>query len=246
MSGPVTRLDPGVELAAYRIVQEALTNARRHAPGAAVDVELRYADDVLRLRIRDNGPGSSGKAARTGPSGGHGLLGMRERAAAAGGSLHAGNAPGGGFCVEAELPAKAPDAMTGARMTIGIIVADDHEVVRAGFAALLDTQPDFTVLGTAADGAEAVQTCREWRPDVVLMDVRMPGMDGIEATRLLTGADVRGHAGAHPDDVRPGRVRLRRAAGRRQRVPAQGRRPRSASSTRCAWSRPARHCSRRR
>jgi DNA-binding NarL/FixJ family response regulator len=74
-------------------------------------------------------------------------------------------------------------------MTIGIVVADDHEVVRAGFAAILDTQPDFTVLGTAADGAEAVQTCREHRPDVVLMDVRMPGMDGIEATRQLTSAD---------------------------------------------------------
>ena len=57
VSGPVARLDPGAELAAYRIVQEALTNARRHAPGAAVDVELRYAGDVLRLRVRDNGPG---------------------------------------------------------------------------------------------------------------------------------------------------------------------------------------------
>jgi DNA-binding NarL/FixJ family response regulator len=71
-------------------------------------------------------------------------------------------------------------------MTIGIVVADDHQVVRAGFAALLDTQPDFTVLGTAADGAEAVRTCREQGPDVVLMDIRMPGMDGISATRQLT------------------------------------------------------------
>jgi DNA-binding NarL/FixJ family response regulator len=69
---------------------------------------------------------------------------------------------------------------------IGIVVADDHEVVRAGFAALLDTQPDFTVLGTAADGAEAVRVCRSARPDVVLMDVRMPGTDGIEATRQIT------------------------------------------------------------
>jgi len=109
MSGPVTRLDPGVELAAYRIVQEALTNARRHAPGAAVDIELRYAEDWLWLRIRDNGPGHRARSQT-----GHGLLGMRERAAAVGGALQAGDARGGGFCVEAELPAKAPDAMTGA------------------------------------------------------------------------------------------------------------------------------------
>jgi signal transduction histidine kinase len=115
VSGPVTRLDPGVELAAFRIVQEALTNARRHAPGAAVDVELRYADDMLWLRVRDNGPGPEGPAGPAGtrlPSG-HGLLGMRERAAAAGGSLRTGAAAGGGFCVEAELPAKTPDDMTG-------------------------------------------------------------------------------------------------------------------------------------
>jgi signal transduction histidine kinase len=100
--GPPATLDPGVELAAYRIVQEALTNSRRHAPGAAVDVELHYADGALRLRIRDNGPGPPDAR----PAGGHGLPGMRERAAAVGGELRTGRAVGGGFLVEASLPGK--------------------------------------------------------------------------------------------------------------------------------------------
>ena len=77
--------------------------------------------------------------------------------------------------------------MTGAPGPIRVVVADDHQVVRTGFAELLGTQPDFAVAGTACDGAEAVQVCRAVRPDVVLMDVRMPGTDGIEATRQLAG-----------------------------------------------------------
>jgi len=121
VSGQVTSFDPGVELAAYRIVQEALTNARRHAPGAAVDVELRYEQDMLRVRVRDNGPGpgpgGTGKVpddvrgARGVPAAvtQHGLLGMRERATTVGGTLRTGEAAGGGFLVEAELPAK-PEA----------------------------------------------------------------------------------------------------------------------------------------
>lgn len=99
--GPAVALDPGVELAAYRIIQEALTNARRHAPGAAVDVELLYSDGGLQLRVRDNGPGPSSG----GPTGGHGLPGMRERAAAVGGQVRTGAAAVGGFVVEATLPA---------------------------------------------------------------------------------------------------------------------------------------------
>jgi signal transduction histidine kinase len=90
-----------VELTAYRIVQEALTNSRRHAPGAAVDVELVYADSALHLRVRDNGPGLSpgGEAAD-----GHGLLGMRERAAMVGGVVRVESSSRGGVLVEATLP----------------------------------------------------------------------------------------------------------------------------------------------
>jgi signal transduction histidine kinase len=107
VSGSPATLDPGVELAAFRIIQEALTNARRHAPGAAIDVELHFTDDALRLRVRDNGPGPPAAPL----AGGHGLAGMRERAAAAGGGLHTGPAPGGGFLIEATLPAKAEAAL---------------------------------------------------------------------------------------------------------------------------------------
>lgn len=75
-------------------------------------------------------------------------------------------------------------------MTVRVLIADDQELVRAGLRVLLDTQPGIEVVAEAADGAEAIALARRLRPDVCLLDIRMPGTDGLDATRALAGPDV--------------------------------------------------------
>jgi len=75
-------------------------------------------------------------------------------------------------------------------MTVRVLVADDQEIVRTGLTMILNAQPDIEVVGEAADGRRAVELARRLRPDVCLLDIRMPGMDGIEATRALAGPSV--------------------------------------------------------
>jgi signal transduction histidine kinase len=108
VEGTARPLPAGLELSVYRIVQEALTNVRKHAgPEAAAEVTLRYGPDELLVRVADDGRGAAGlpryDAAAPDP-GGHGLTGMRERAAAYGGTVRAGPRPAGGFEVTAHLP----------------------------------------------------------------------------------------------------------------------------------------------
>jgi signal transduction histidine kinase len=104
VTGAQRPLPPGVDQAAYRIVQEALTNVSRHAGHASASVHLHYAPETLSVQVDDDGEGTGTRP--VGP--GLGLVGMRERVTALGGQLHAGPHDGGGFQVRAELPARAP------------------------------------------------------------------------------------------------------------------------------------------
>ncbi len=134
VTGPARPLPAAVELAAYRIVQESLTNAIRHAGPATAAVTLAYRDADLLVEVTDTGRGAALGGAREaapaerGP--GHGLAGMRERAASAGGAIEAGPRAAGGFRVAARLPAPVPEA--GAREEAGETGTGAREVTTGG------------------------------------------------------------------------------------------------------------------
>ena len=110
-------------------------------------------------------------------------------------------------------------------MTIRVLLADDQTLIRSGFRVLVNSAPDLEVVAEASNGREAVELARTERADVVLMDIRMPEVDGLAATRMITADEaLAGREGADPDHVRGGRVRLRRDPRRRQRLPRQERR----------------------
>ena len=114
IDGQERSLSDGLEVCGYRIVQEALTNTVRHAPGSKVEIDVEYRADALTIRVRDNG---SGQPTTPENGVGFGLVGMRERVTMLGGSLRAGPRPGGGFEVVAKLPCAYPAASGGEERT---------------------------------------------------------------------------------------------------------------------------------
>ena len=171
-----------IAAAVYRLTQEAVTNARRHARDAGhVIIDVRVLDDPA--------PGSSGRRRRRRPPpelDGGGLRPHRHARARRVPRWHLrSRAP-----PRPRLGSAGRAAAREATMTIRVLIADDQELVRSGFAMILDAQPDIEVVAQVADGRQAVERARHLRPDVCLLDVRMPEMDGLAATEALAGPGV--------------------------------------------------------
>ena len=145
VQGDPVELSPGLDLAAYRIAQEGLTNALRHSGARHATVTLRWSPTHLDVEVEDDGRGVPAEPT----NGGHGLVGIRERVALYGGTVRLEPATGGGTRLAATLPLEGP------RMT-RIVICDDQGMVRAGFKSLLESEPDLEVVGEASNGQEAV------------------------------------------------------------------------------------------
>jgi PAS domain S-box-containing protein len=178
------RLIPEIETAVYRVAQEALTNVARHAGASVVGVVVSRTDGSVTAVIEDNGAGFDREAV---PRERLGLVGMQERVALVGGELEVESELGSGTTVYARIPLPPGDGEAGGRIVkvLRVYLADDHPLVRSGLRSLIDSQPDMTVVGEAPDGETAVREAAELRPDVVVMDVSMPGIGGVESTRQL-------------------------------------------------------------
>ena len=104
---------------------------------------------------------------------------------------------------------------------IRILLADDQTLIRAGFRALLDAEPDMEVVAEAGTGRDAVRLAARDRPDVILMDIRMPDGDGLTATRRSWATQTSPARAHHPHHLRAGRIHCRGRAGRCRRIPGQ-------------------------
>lgn len=194
----------------FQSVRELLFNAVKHAKVNKATVQVQRHAQHLRVVVSDEGCGFdvASLTSRAVDKGGFGLFSIRERMGFLGGHLEIDSHPGRGsrFTLVApirksdltpspwDLPlaavtkttaSAAPPPPGAAPRRVRVLLVDDHIVVRQGLARLLQEEPDFEIVGEASDGASAVELARQLHPDVVTMDLNMPGMNGIEATKRL-------------------------------------------------------------
>ena len=179
MPSEINMEDPYL-LAAYRITQECLTNIAKHAGASKVTLEATANGGFLELTVHDNGIGLP-LDIRTG---GHGILGMIERARYLGGSMNFESEKGKGTTARLRMPLIASRPEHKKR----VLVVDDHAIVRDALRRLISETDDFSVEGEASDGKSAVQMGVEGEWDVILLDISLPKMNGIEVLERIRAA----------------------------------------------------------
>jgi PAS domain S-box-containing protein len=207
------KIEPPAEeitLLLFQSLRELLFNVVKHAGVKEVTVRMDEHDGQIDTIVEDNGQGFDPAQLRVegGRSEGIGLFGIRERLTFFGGRMEIESTPGKGSCFKMTLPhsilstgsrgfprkgepeSDGADSLVRGRPAvevkkIRVLLADDHIILRQGLSRLLRGENDMEVVGEAADGKSAVGLIRELLPDVVLMDVNMPGMGGIEAVKII-------------------------------------------------------------
>ena len=196
------RLPADAETTLFRIVQESLTNVHRYSGSSSAKIRIAKASSEVRLEVIDYGHGIKSGTARAkldGPARlGVGIPGMRERMHQLGGDLNVDFGTNGTRVV-ATLPIRksadgeADAAESSLNLSIRsaedarrrILIADDHELMRRGLRGLLESHDEWAVCGEAVEGSEAVRKSTELKPDLVIMDVNLPGLSGIEAAQQI-------------------------------------------------------------
>jgi signal transduction histidine kinase len=184
----------------FHSVRELLLNVAKHAGTHYALLTLDVEDHVLRIGVEDRGKGfNTNRLEPTQPGHQFGLFSVKERMEELGGWLRVESAPGQGTTVTLGLPfmsdvcaPETPEDETQVSMPVAkaagvrrVLLVDDHAMVRQGLRAILDHYPDLLIVGEAADGREAVSIATKRAPDVIIMDINMPRMDGIEATKRI-------------------------------------------------------------
>lgn len=188
-------------------IRELLFNVIKHTSEKEAIVDLKRSGDQLHITVKDKGEGFDTESKEFVPNkkGGFGLFNIQERISLHGGSVDIESSKGKGTKVTMHIPLSEEDkkeafeqidqvteqektrpTITGQEEKIKVLLVDDHRMFRNGLRKIIEEQDDLTVVGEAGDGKEAVNLSRKISPDVILMDVNMPKMDGIEASRKIS------------------------------------------------------------
>jgi two-component system, NarL family, sensor kinase len=209
----LVRLTTDAETALFRVLQESLTNVHRYSGSPSADIRIFQSPSNVHLEIVDHGKGVKAGTERSSfagaPTLGVGIPGMRERIRQLGGQLEV-EFTNEGTRVHASLPMEASPEETAVQpggelfrdnddfqantrprpdVRKRILIADDHEVMRRGVRGLVESQEEWSVCGEAIEGNEAISKTRELQPDLLILDVSMPGMSGIEAALQILKDD---------------------------------------------------------